>query len=344
MDTDIITIIDEAYDLKSTNHMQTRDGIVFSTKSPFTKTYILKPVQDDIERKLFVYLIHTFLYQNGFTNTDKILLTNQNSLTIEIDEQRYILSNIQKGCQCSAEDIQDIKFAAKLLADMHNRSEGFTAESAEKIASNVNTEKELPYVKIDLGGLQDLFEHRSKELVRLKKIALRRKNIFDYEYVAIADKYCNMANDACAALKESKYSILCEEYGKKGIICHKEYSPHNIIKFNDSEGGIINFDKASIDLPLFDIVNLIKRHMKKNGWDARNGAEIINEYSKIRNISDDEIAIIKIIFAFPQKLWRIVNKYYNSRRSWCEKSCLLKLSEIKKEREETEKFLNEITF
>ncbi len=344
MDTDNILIIDEAYGLKSTNHTQTRDGIIFSTKSPFTKTYILKPVQEDIERKLFVYLVHTFLYQKGFTNTDKILLTNQNSLTIEIDEQQYILSKVPKGNQCSAENIQDIKFAAKLLAEMHNCAEGFTTEIAEEIASTVNTDIGLLNIKIELGGLQDLFEHRSKELARLKKIALKRRNIFDYEYVAIADRYCNLASEACMALKESKYSILCEEYGKKGIICHKEYSPHNIILFNDSDGGIINFDKASIDLPLFDIVNLLKRYMKKNSWDAEAGTEIINEYSKIRNISDDELDIIKIILAFPQKLWRIVNKYYNSRRAWCEKSCLLKLSEIKKESEETEKFLKNITF
>ena len=74
------------------------------------------------------------------------------------------------------------------------------------------------------------------------------------------------------------------------------------------------------------------------------GAEIINEYSKIRNISGDELNIIKIMLAFPQKLWRIANKYYNSRRAWCEKSCLLKLSEIKKESEKIENFLKDITF
>lgn len=344
MDTDNILIIDEAYCLKTINHIQTRDGIIFSTKSPFAETYILKPIQEDTERKLFLYLVHTFLYQNGFTNIDKILLTNQNSLTIEIDEQQYILCKVQKGRQCSVENIQDIKFAAKTLADMHNCSVGFTTEIAEKIASAVQTERKVPYIKFELGGLQDLFEHRTRELARLKKVAIRRKNIFDYEYVAIADKYCNMANETCVALRESKYSKLCREYAKNGIICHKEYSPHNIILLNETDAAIINFDKASIDLPLFDIANLIKRYMKKNGWDASKGLEIINEYNKTRNISNDELNIIKIMLAFPQKLWRIVNKYYNSRRAWCEKSCLLKLSEIKKESEEIEKFLKDFTF
>ena len=344
MDTDNILTIDEAYGLKSTNHIQTRDGIIFSTKSPFTETYILKPVQEDIDRKLFVYLIHTFLYQRGFINTDRILLTSQNTLTVEIDEQQYILSKVQKGRQCSAENIQDIKFAAKLLATMHNCAEGFTPSIAADISAGVNFEADEPYIKCELGELQKLFEHRSKELARLKRVAVRRKNIFDSEYVAIADKYCNMANEACKALSESKYSVLSEEYAKKGIICHKDYSAHNIMIFNESDGGIINFDKASIDLPLFDIVNLIKRYMKKNSWDAKAGAEIINEYSKTRNISGDELNIIKIMLAFPQKLWRIVNKYYNSRRAWCEKSCLLKLSEIKKESEKIENFLKDITF
>ena len=113
---------------------------------------------------------------------------------------------------------------------------------------------------------------------------------------------------------------------------------------SEKEGGIVNFDKASIDLPIFDILNLIKRHMKKNVWSATATKEILSEYSKERSIPCEELEIMKIVLSFPQKLWRIVNKYYNSRRAWCEKSCLLKLKEINEESDTIKNFLRELTF
>ena len=50
---------------------------------------------------------------------------------------------------------------------------------------------------------------------------------------------------------------------------------------------------------------------------------------------------MRIVLGFPQKLWRIVNKYYNTRRSWCEKSCLMKLSEIESENDIINKFIKD---
>jgi spore coat protein I len=84
--------------------------------------------------------------------------------------------------------------------------------------------------------------------------------------------------------------------------------------------------------------------MKKCGWHVSEAYEILEEYSQLRELSKYEIEIMRIILAFPQKLWRIVNKYYNTRRSWCEKSCLIKLAEIESENEIIDKFLKEFIF
>jgi spore coat protein I len=59
----------------------------------------------------------------------------------------------------------------------------------------------------------------------------------------------------------------------------------------------------------------------------------VEEYDKVNTVTDDEKEILKLLLQFPQKLWRIVNKYFNSRRSWCEKNCLAKLQEVKSEKE-----------
>lgn len=345
MDTENTLIIDEAYGFNSINHLQTRDGIIFNDKISCT-TYILKPVCESFERKVFTSSIYKHLNNHGFTNTDSIILTKNNNLTMEIDGKKYICNKVLVGKQCSGENLQEVKKAAKLLATMHNCAKGFTNKVALELNSFVLTENENKntYLKNELGELKEIFSHRSNELSRFKKLATRRKSVFDYEYRAIADKYCNKAFELSQALKESKYDEISAYYNTHGIICHKKYTFHNIVFSENCEGGIINFEQASIDLPLFDIVNLIKRRMKKCGWKVSEALEILEEYSKIRNLTKDEFEIMRITLSYPQKLWRVVNKYYNSRRSWCEKSCLLKLSEFQKENEEVENFINGFTF
>ena len=341
-----VTLIDEIYGIKSVNHTYTRDGILFNIKDSHD-TFILKTVNDETGRKHFTHLIHSYLQKHGFTNIDSIILTKKHTLTAEINGTDYVCSKVLKGRQCSAESLQDTKKAARLLAKMHNAAKGFTKEEAEKLSQSLNTQSadnEMPYIKCEAGQLTELFQHRARELMRFKKAALRGKGIFDYEYAAVADKFCNAANDACEALSMSKYDEISLNYIKTGIICHKEYSHHNVIFLSEKEGGIVNFDKASIDLPILDTLNLIKRHMKKNVWSATATKEILNEYSKERSIPCEELEIMKIVLSFPQKLWRIVNKYYNSRRAWCEKSCLLKLKEINEESDTIKNFLRELTF
>jgi len=41
---------------------------------------------------------------------------------------------------------------------------------------------------------------------------------------------------------------------------------------------------------------------------------IIDAYTSIEPISKEEFEILEIMLQFPQKFWRVVNRYYNSRR------------------------------
>ena len=363
MDLENIHIIDEAYQFKSGCHTQTREGIVFSVKSAgHSDCYILKPAMESADRKFFTYAMQVHLSETGFPNTDRILKTSCGSIFIELCGRIYSCSRMPQGRQCTVENDADLKESARLLALMHQSSAGFTPDRAVKIMSDVLPPEQNPacYVRNELGSILPLYEHRSSELCRFKRLASRSRGRFDYEYLSIADYYCDVAASMCQALSESQYISLSKAYLDQGAICHKDYTSHNILFFPNPQelreknmepasgrgqgacecaGGILNFDAAAIDLPLFDITNLVKRRMRKCGWRASDADSIFNNYSKIRPLSADEIAIIKIVLNFPQKLWRIVNKYYNSRRSWCEKSCLLKLSEIKKERMQIDDFL-----
>lgn len=340
MDTDIVHIIEDAYGIEPYCISQTRESIIFSSKSNNKDRYILKSCQDAPERRIFTYAVHAHLNAHGFPYTDSIMKTDSDEIFIDISGKLYTCSRIIQGRQCVVENDRDLKDASILLAHMHNSSENFTKEIAGEIITGIlpfaDTDK---YVKNDLGSMIRLYEHRSSELRRFQRLASRSRGRFDYEYMAIADHYCRVASDMCTALSESQYTSISEKYAETGAICHRDYTSHNIVFISDSIGGIVGFDCAAIDLPLLDITNLIKRRMRKCGWRATDADTILNNYSSVRPLSQGETDIIKIVLTFPQKLWRIVNKYYNSRRSWCEKSCLMKLAEIKKESAQINEFI-----
>lgn len=334
-------IIDEAYGFKSLYHIQTRDGLIFSANQ---NNYILKQIPDSEERSYFTYAVQYHLYNNGFQNTDRIIKKQDGGILCEINGKKYVCRRLIKARQCMIENTYDCRQASALLAFMHNSAKGFTASLAEKIVDEVSIcDETYGYIRSELGHLPSLLEHRTDELLRFKKQAQRYNGRFDYEYASVADDFYVKACEICAALEKSGYSKLTEKYEKEGCICHREYTSHNILLSNDrvsiAGSAVINFDCSTIDMPVFDLANLLKRRMRKCGWNAEDAHAIIDEYNRIRPLSDTEIEIIKIALSFPQKLWRVVNIYYNSRRSWCEKSCLLKLEEIKKEQEEIKKFI-----
>ena len=65
----------------------------------------------------------------------------------------------------------------------------------------------------------------------------------------------------------------------------------------------------------------------------------MDEYRQIEELSSDELIVLKIILQFPQKFWRVINKYYNSKRSWSEKSFILRLQEVIEEIEYHKQFI-----
>lgn len=297
-------------------------------------TYRLRRQDNSGGRSLFTYAALIHMSNNRFRNITYPL----NTKPFIFEDRMYYIFHNNTGREGSLENLQDVRQCAGLLAQMHKSGEGFTGQKALRIMNDLNQTDDGDeriaevgrYIRKDLGKLPELYAHRTAELERYKKLANRRNGKFDYEYVAIADYYCEKAASLQQSLTESGYNELVTFYSLKGAICHKEFTAHNVL-FGDRP-YIVNFDNCSIDLPVLDLANIIKRKMRKDKWSAATAHSIINSYVKQRDLTQADINILKITLEYPQKLWRIVNKYYNSRRTWCEKSCLQKLEEIKNEK------------
>ncbi|MBQ8827779.1 MAG: phosphotransferase [Clostridia bacterium] len=344
MAIDIGALVQEHYGIIAAKCISTREGWIIEEEGT-GRSFLCRQSQLRGEKIIGTYIMLEHLESNGFDKTDKYITCLNGLPFIQGNSANFTLIFRKNGTECDISDSNDIASASVLLAQMHLAAEGFTADAAKdrliKYHDMLSEDEDeqfnfSSYMKNDLGKTQSVFKKRFEELKRFRKTAKRSNNAFDYAYLEVADYYCSLAETISQALEDSPYQIITDEYSKRGCICHRDYTGHNIL-LNENE-SIINFESACIDLPIYDVANFIRRRMRKCGWSSKDAYYILENYSKVRPISDDELSVLKLLLQFPQKLWRIINKYYNSRRSWCEKSCLAKLEEVKQEREPLEEF------
>ena len=56
--------------------------------------------------------------------------------------------------------------------------------------------------------------------------------------------------------------------------------------------------------------------MEKNNWDIKIGYGMINEYDRIKSVTDRDTKLLHALFSFPEKYWKVLNGYYNSNKAW----------------------------
>lgn len=303
--------LSEKYGLDLKTIAPFRDSFIISTSKD---KKILKKIPLPPERIRFINNAKEYLFANGFKNLDRFLCTNEGEPFIAFEGEYYVLTDIIDGRECNFSLREDVATASKLLGQMHKASKGFVPEAE----SNVRDE---------LGKLPIYFSKRLDELKKLKKVARKGKSGFDYLYLDHADYFCTLGEESLREMESSRYYKLVDNARKEGVICHHDYTHHNII-ISDSKASVINFNYCCIELKTYDLANLIRRKMRKSGWSIPDAKNIIDHYRAAENLSEDDFFAMKHMLNFPQKFWRVANRFYNSKRSWSEKSYLFKLQEV----------------
>jgi len=275
---------------------------------------ILKKIQFSPERLKFVHGAKEHLINQGFTGVDRYINTLSAEPYFIFNNSVYTLVDFIDGRESNFENDSDVKKAAVTLAELHNASRGYIAPDGCKIQN-------------DLGNLPSYFNKRLEDIKKLLKQAKKGTSRFDQLFVKYADYFINMAEKSVLELSASNYCRLAEKTRNEGLFCHHDYTNHNII-MDGEKIFVTNFDYCCYELKVYDIANLIRRKMRKCGWDISKCEIIMEAYSSKENLENDDIELMRIILQFPQKFWRVVNRYYNSRRSWSEKNFANRLQEV----------------
>ncbi|NLV61805.1 MAG: CotS family spore coat protein [Clostridiaceae bacterium] len=316
--------------------IETSYGIHILGIKPYRAGYILetsggrkyiKACQYQKERVEFIHQAKLHLINNNFLRIDPYCITQNNQPYIETDGNVYTMVSLIEGRECEFDDDRDVAMAAEALALMHKAGRGFLP-------------KDSRFVPRSLGKLPHSFKKRLEEIRKLKRKAEKERNGFDYLFIEHFDDFYRIGYDSLEILYGSKYNKLVESTLKEGMICHHDYSYQNIIIKGDKT-SIINFDYCNLELKIYDIVNMLRRRMRKCNWDIKKAKAILDIYRMIEPLEPDEMKVMKSMLQFPQKFWRIINRYYNSKRCWAQKNFTIMLEEVINEKDAHIAFMNE---
>lgn len=301
----------EKYGLEVRGLVPYRDSIMIATPSG---RKIVKKMAVSLERLLFIHGAKEHLAANGFSNTDRYLSTLEGLPYITFDNCNYTVAEYMDGRELGFESDSDVEKAAVVLARLHKASRGYVPPEGSKAQD-------------DLSKLPVYYRKRLDDIKKLKKQANKGKSKFDHAFMEYADYFLSIGEEAAAAIADSNYDSLVRKTREDGIFCHHDFTHHNIIA-NENKISVINFEYCCFELKVYDLANFIRRKMRKCAWDMGKAATIIDAYSSVEPLSPDELNVMGLMLKFPQKFWRVVNRYYNSRRSWSEKSYISKLQEV----------------
>jgi len=305
-------LVENAYGLQISNIKSCRAGYILDTDSG--RKY-LRPCQCSESRILYVHEAKQYLYSHGFTNIDTYCLTTEGRPYSVLEGQLYILTPFPEGHECEFGDDNDAVLAATALALLHRSGRGFRYSGAYEYSPN------------DAGRILESLTRRYDEMLRMKRKAERERGAFDYVYLSCVDKFTALAEESLELIKGPEYRRLVEKAASEGVICHRDYSYQNII-INGTMVTVTGFESCGQEILIYDLVNLLRRKMRKCDWDIKKAAMLLEAYTKIEPLSSDEIVVMKALLLFPQKFWRVANRYYNSRRSWAQRNFSGMLEEV----------------
>lgn len=282
----------------------------------------LKKINYGTQKLLFVYGAKEHLINNGFTNVDRYYLNTDKEPYALVNEDLYTLSQWIEGRECDFHNLDEVKLAAENLAKLHEASKGYDPPENSKL-------------KTDIGRWPTLMDKRIKALSKMRDMARKRniKQNFDLSYIKTVDFYRDLAIKAFNILRKSSYLDICEKSESEKVFCHHDYTYHNIIIDNENNLYVLDFDYCKREIRAFDISNFMIKVLKKVDWNMDYAKAIIDSYNSVSPIEEREYKVILAFLLFPQRYWRLANRYYYNEVTWAPNTFTKKIQNIINEKD-----------
>lgn len=282
----------------------------------------LKKINYGIQKLVFVYAAKEHLINNGFNSLDRHCLNSEGNPYAIVNEDVYTLSDWINGRECDFKNKDEIYDATKKLAQLHISSKGYEPPENSKL-------------KTDLGRWPYLMEKRIKSLDKMRDMCRKQSNKkdFDFNYLKFMEFNKALGKRALRVLSTSEYANLCAIAEDERSFCHHDFTYNNIIIDENENYNVIDFDYCKREIRAFDISNFMIKVLKRVQWDIDYCKLILNAYNEVSQLSEGEYRVIFAFLLFPQRFWRLSNRYYYNEVNWSEGTFNNKIAELIQEKD-----------
>ncbi|KZL90051.1 CotS family spore coat protein [Clostridium magnum] len=291
-------------------------------------TKCLKKINYGTQKLLFVYGAKEHLIKSGFSKVDRYCLNVDGSPYALVNEDIYTLSEWIEGRECDFRSKDDLIKAAKGLAYLHIASKGYEPPENSKL-------------KTDLGRWPNLMEKRVRSFDKMRDMIRKKgnKTNFDLNYMKTMQFYKDIGKVAMEVLADSQYVDLCRITEEEKGFCHHDFTYHNIIIDTEDCVNVIDFDYCKREIRTYDISAFMIKVLKRVDWNIEYAETIINSYNEVSSLKEEEYRTVFAFLLFPQRFWRLANRYYYNEINWPSNTFNNKLEELISEQEKYIKFI-----
>lgn len=317
----------DQYDLDRDNVYKKRGFIYIESKNVL---YVIKPYNYTEKKAELECLVKQILVERGFDLID-IIVKNENQVYLTYNKygNRFVLKRWCSGEECDVTKISDVEKVSRNLARLHKVSYGMKLDFEDAVIPCKNIIYE--------------YNNYNKELKHVRKYILKkkRKNELEIMILRYIDKYIQEAEYYYDKLKKSDYDKLYNHAIENNNICHGDYNNHSALIYDDLV-YTVNFDKICYGVYVYDLYCFMRKVLEKNDWNASIGIDIIETYNDERVLSQAEKEIIYIFMAYPDKFRKLVNSYYNGKKTLMSARISEKMGELIDSEVKKKAFLEEI--
>ncbi len=256
-----------------------------------------KQVKSSPARVEFTAAAVEHIISNGFNQTAPFLKTVDGAHVTTLNGDTYYATDWLPGREGDFTRLEDIREASKALARFHLASRGFV--------SPPNCEQKETWGEIPLH-----WQTRSQQLIDFRGLAkLNQDNPFNNLYLRSVDPILKRVELAFEILSYCNYSRLVQETKKQRTLCHRDYTFHNFLVDN-KQVYIIDFDYCAHDIRAYDLGKFIRRLAKHYHYHLAPIKLLLASYQSEAELDSDELMFILAFLYFPQRFWRLANRYY----------------------------------
>lgn len=308
----------EQYDFQLVRSMRGRGAMLCETDKGLM---LLKEYGGSVLRLTLEDEILRSLEMSGMRVDAYVKNRDEQLLSIDTDGTKYVLKKWHAGRECDVRNTAEILTAVRTLSELHaalrRAVTGLTEESRHELKR---------FAAPPLAVTLDRHQHELKK-VRGYIRSKQKKSEFELQVLKNFEEFYEQGKESLELLRSSAYEELKTQADGELRLCHGNYNHHNIL-IEGRAAAVVNFDKLSVDMQLVDLYLFMRKILEKYNWEARLGCQMLEEYQKKLELSCEEKEVLKYLFLYPEKFWKLVNHYYNNNKAWIPKKDLEKLDAV----------------